>query len=138
MVSTLLYHPKSVWKTLQSKAHFSLAFYAEKLKKQKIPFLVTKRGQKLILISNSDPRPPSCVQFHLLLSLQSDRIIPVEGGGKNDRFPPPPDLKCTFRRVCSGGVPYYLMIFSGKRMFVDFFTKVAYFLTKKFKNFIFV
>ena len=32
IVSILLYHPKSVWKTLQSKAHFSLAFYTEKLK----------------------------------------------------------------------------------------------------------
>ena len=57
-------------------------------KNMKIPFLVTKRGQNLILISDSDPRPPNCIWLYLLLSFQSDCNIENLRGGKPP-FPPP-------------------------------------------------
>ena len=43
-----IFRIKSILKDLMSKIHFSLAFYAEKLEKIKIQFLVTKRGQNRI------------------------------------------------------------------------------------------
>ena len=58
-------------------------------KKVKIPFLVTKRGQNLISISDSDPRPPNCIWLYLLLSFQSDWNIENLRGGN----PLPP---CSF------------------------------------------
>ena len=45
MKSTVIFRVSSLWKDLQLKAYFSLAFYAEKLKNDKIQFLVTKSGQ---------------------------------------------------------------------------------------------
>ena len=61
--STLTFEVKSLWKDLQPQVHFSLAFYVQKLKKHKIHFLVTNSGQKLNLMSFSDPRPKICVFF---------------------------------------------------------------------------
>ena len=61
--SALTFEVKSLWKDLQPKVHFSLVFYVQKLKKHKIHFLVTKSGQKLNLMSFSDPRPKICVFF---------------------------------------------------------------------------
>ena len=50
-------------------------------KNMKIPFLVTKRGQNLILISDSDPRPPNCIWLYLLLFFQSGWNIENLRGG---------------------------------------------------------
>ena len=41
-------------------------FIEPKAEKEKIPFLVTKSGQKSNLTRFSDPRPPNCEWFHLL------------------------------------------------------------------------
>ena len=57
------YDTKSILKDLVSKIHFSLAFYAEKLKNHKIHFLVTKSGQNYNLITFLDPRPKNCIYF---------------------------------------------------------------------------
>ena len=54
---------KSILKDLMSKRHFSLAFYAVKLKNNEIHFLVTKSGQNKNLRTFSDPRPKSCTYF---------------------------------------------------------------------------
>ena len=54
---------KSILKDLMSKIHFSLAFYAEKLKNNKIHFLVTKSGQNLNLMTFSDARPENYIYF---------------------------------------------------------------------------
>ena len=40
-----IFRIKSILKDLMNKIHFSLAFYAENLKNNKIHFLVTKSGQ---------------------------------------------------------------------------------------------
>ena len=61
--STLIFHVNSFWKDLQPKVYFSLAFYAEKLKNDKIHFLVTRSGQKINLMSFSDPRPKNYIYF---------------------------------------------------------------------------
>ena len=42
-------------------------FIEPKAEKEKIPFLVTKSGQKSNLTRFSDPQPPNCGWFHLLL-----------------------------------------------------------------------
>ena len=63
MNSTVVFRVDPLWKDLQLKAYFSLAFYAEKLKNHKIPFLVTKRGQNQNLMIFSDPRPKNCIFF---------------------------------------------------------------------------
>eukprot|EP00493_Phyllostaurus_siculus_P020836 UN21161 len=51
MNSTVIFRVNPLWKDLQLKAYFSLAFYAEKLKNHKIPFLVTKSGRNSKAIS---------------------------------------------------------------------------------------
>ena len=50
MKFTVIFRVSSLWKDLQLKAYFSLAFYAEKLKNHKIPFWITKRGQNSKII----------------------------------------------------------------------------------------
>ena len=47
---------------------------------RKIPFLVTKSGQILNLMSGKVPRPQICGGFHLSESSSDGRNIPLEGG----------------------------------------------------------
>ena len=63
MKSTLIFRVNSLWKDLQLKAYFSLAFYAGKLKNDKMYFLVTKSGQNQNLMTFSNPRPEICIYF---------------------------------------------------------------------------
>ena len=63
MKSTVIFRVNSLWKDLQLKAYFSLAFYAGKLKNDKMYFLVTKSGQKLNMGTFSDPRPKIGIYF---------------------------------------------------------------------------
>ena len=58
-----IFRIKSILKNLMSKMHFSLAFYAKKLKNHKIHFLVTKSGQNYNLITFLDLRPKNCIYF---------------------------------------------------------------------------
>ena len=44
MNSTVIFRVNPLWKDLQLKEDFSLAFYEEKLKNHKMYFLVTKSG----------------------------------------------------------------------------------------------
>ena len=79
------YHTKSILKDLAQKiieVYFSLTFYIRNPKNKKIPFLVTKSGQKFNPTRFSDPRPPTCEWFYLLLFLGSGRFIPLVGGIK--------------------------------------------------------
>ena len=59
----IIYRSRSILKDLARKAYFSLVFYAEKLKNNKIHFLVTKSGQKLNLMTFSDARPENYIYF---------------------------------------------------------------------------
>ena len=63
MKSTVIFRVSSLWKDLQLKAYFSLAFYAEKLKNDKMYFLVTKSGQNQNLTIFWDPWPKNCIFF---------------------------------------------------------------------------
>ena len=76
---------------------FLLYCFLEKRKKQdKIPFLVTKRGQNLIWKSDPNPRPLNCVWTYLLLSSQNARNIEnLRGGGKTHKIPPPAVFEVT-------------------------------------------
>ena len=65
-------------KDLHWKTDFSLPFYAESWKMRKIPFLVTKSGQILNLMSGKIPRPQICGGFHLSESSSDGRNIPLE------------------------------------------------------------
>ena len=71
-------------------------FIKPKAQERKIPFLVTKRSQKINLTRFSDWRTPNCGWFHLLLFLESGRFIPCKGGvgqGILVRISPPPSTK---------------------------------------------
>ena len=88
-------------KDLHWKTNFSLPFYAESWKMRKIPFLVTKSGQILNLMSGKVPRPQICGGFHLSESSSDGRNIPLEGGGQKRPFLPPPQLdSCQFEGLC--------------------------------------
>ena len=88
-------------KDLHWKTDFSLPFYAESWKMRKIPFLVTKSGQILNLMSGKVPRPQICGGFHLSESSSDGRNIPLEGGGKTALFPPPPAWLVSIWRTMS-------------------------------------
>ena len=59
----IIYRNRSILKDLARKVYFSLVFYTEKLKNNKIHFLVTKIGQKLNLMTFSDARPENYIYF---------------------------------------------------------------------------
>ena len=72
MNSTVIFCVNPLWKALQVKAYFSLAFYAEKLKNHKIPFLVTKNGQNSKAISLLKTLDVNYIyEFHYYFSPQS-------------------------------------------------------------------
>ena len=73
---TVIFRVNPLWKDLQLRAYFSLAFYEKKLKNHKIQFLVTKRGQKSYQICFVDLRPRNCGWFHLLFSTHNHFIKP--------------------------------------------------------------
>ena len=56
------------------------------VKNDKIPFLVTKRGQILNLISDLDPRLKNVVWLYLLLLHESDQNMLILVRGNNARF----------------------------------------------------
>ena len=86
-------------KDLHWKTDFSLPFYAESWKMRKIPFLVTKSGQILNLMSGKVPRPQICGGFHLSESSSDGRNIPLEGGQKRPFLPPPAWLVSIWRTL---------------------------------------
>ena len=51
-------------------------FIKPKAEKRKIPFLVTKKGQKSYPTCFSEPRPPNCGWFHLLFLTHDHCIKP--------------------------------------------------------------
>ena len=82
MNSTVIFRVNSLWKDLQLKAYFSLAFYAEKLKNDKMYFLVTKSGQNQNLMTFSNPRPEICIYFISTFGRRCALHTSSVGGGK--------------------------------------------------------
>ena len=83
------------------KQIFLYRFMQKAEKCEKIPFLVTKSGQILNLMSGKVPRPQICGGFHLSESSSHGRNIPLEGGGEKRPFLPPPQLdSCQFEGLC--------------------------------------
>ena len=86
MKVTVIFLVNPLWNDLQLKEDFSLAFYAEKLKNHKIPFLVTKSGWKLFLRTYSDQRPKNCIFFYFLIFLSNQIFFLVGSHGFHGLF----------------------------------------------------
>ena len=76
-------------------------FIQPKAEKHKIPFLVTKSGQILDLMSGKCPRPQKCGGFHQSESLSDGRNIVVE------RFPLPSTTRVKLKDFVSAHMNEY-------------------------------